>query len=94
MMWWIARLNDPNTKASRRYIWTDKHDFVSILEYNRVGYYTGGHRTKKVSARLDWKEHLKHGWTIKIRKKDAEDNATTAIGLEIQSIRNWLNKIS
>ena len=91
---WIARLNAPDTKASRRYIWQTKHDVVSILSYNGIGYYIGGRRTLKVDARLDWKEHLKCGWTVEFRKRNAENNATTAIQLEIQSIRKWLNDLA
>ncbi len=93
-MIWIARLNAPHDKASRRYLWSDSHEIVSVLEYNRIGYYTGGHRTLKALARIDWKEYLKHGWYIKIRKRDADDNPTTAIQLEIQEIRKWLNDLA
>ena len=93
-MFWIARLNAPDDKRSRRYIWSVKHDFVSMLAYNKLGFFVGCFRTQKVSARLDWKEHLKHGWTVEFKKRNAENNATTAIGLEIQSIRKWLNEIS
>ena len=67
---------------------------TSGLIENGIGYFIGGRRTRKVDARLDWKEHLKCGWTIEFRKRDAENNATTAIQLEIQSIRKWLNDIS
>jgi len=93
-MMWIARLNAPDTKASRRYLWSEKHEIVSILEYNKIGYYTGGHRTLKVDARLDWKTYRKQGWIVNIRKHDADDNATTAIQLEIQSIRKLLNDLA
>ncbi len=93
-MIWIARLNAPHDKGSRRYIWFEEHDVVSVLDYNKMGYFVGGRRFGKLNARSDWKAHLKHGWTVEFRKRDAENNATTAIGLEIQSLRNWLNDIS
>lgn len=93
-MIWLARLDAPNDKSSRRYLWTEENDTVSILMYNKIGYFCGGQKLRKVDARMNWKEHRKRGWNVNFRKRDASRNATTAIQLEILRIKRDANDLA